>query len=416
MGKRLTYEFVKEYIENERYKLLSKEYKSSESKLKVRCLKGHIREISFHSFQKGRRCPICSDSRHTYEYVKAFIENEGYTLVSKEYINSHTKLKVQCDKGHKYEVDFSRFSHRNHRCLICSGKSKHSYDYIKEYFEKENYTLLSKEYINNHTKLKVKCGKGHEYFVIFNDFQSGHRCPICNHCKKITYDEAKKFIEERGYRLLSKEYNNNSIGLKMQCNKGHIFEMSLNSFKTGRRCRFCFYKRLSEYRLYSYEKIKFDIERKGYTLLSKEYIGSGDSLDLKCPEGHIYKVSYINFIHNHCRCSKCYNKGSVREDKVYKIVEGILGDNIEIIRNDRIQIMNPNTGRRLELDVWIPEMKKAIEFNGKYWHSKPDVIKRDEIKKEQCLKNGIDLLVIKEREWINNKEDVLLEVEKFLGE
>ena len=31
--------------------------------------------------------------------------------------------------------------------------------------------------------------------------------------------------------------------------------------------------------------------------------------------------------------------------------------------------MNPNTDKHLELDIWIPTLNKAIEFNGEYWHN-----------------------------------------------
>lgn len=65
----------------------------------------------------------------------------------------------------------------------------------------------------------------------------------------------------------------------------------------------------------------------------------------------------------------------------------------EILPNDRNTIINPLTNNYLELDVYLPEKSKAIEFNGTYWHSLPN---NDRIKKEQCRYNNIDLLVIEE--------------------
>jgi len=40
----------------------------------------------------------------TYNYVKEYIESFNYTLLSTEYINAHVKLSICCDKGHKYSV------------------------------------------------------------------------------------------------------------------------------------------------------------------------------------------------------------------------------------------------------------------------------------------------------------------------
>ena len=34
--------------------------------------------------------------KHTYEFVKEYIASFGYKLLSKKYINSHTKLLIKC--------------------------------------------------------------------------------------------------------------------------------------------------------------------------------------------------------------------------------------------------------------------------------------------------------------------------------
>ena len=54
---------------------------------------------------------------------------------------------------------------------------KHSYEYVKKFIEKEGYKLLSKEYINSYSKLKLRCPKGHEYEVTFKHLKRGVRCP-----------------------------------------------------------------------------------------------------------------------------------------------------------------------------------------------------------------------------------------------
>jgi len=39
--------------------------------------------------------------------------------------------------------------------------------------------VISKEYTNNKTKLNFRCKLGHEFWMNFNDLQSGHGCPFC---------------------------------------------------------------------------------------------------------------------------------------------------------------------------------------------------------------------------------------------
>lgn len=68
----------------------------------------------------------------------------------------------------------------------------------------------------------------------------------------------------------------------------------------------------------------------------------------------------------------------------------------EVIQSDR-SVLN---GR--ELDIYIPDLKLAIEFNGVYWHSE---MHKDERYHQQktldCLKQGVRLIHIFEYEWIN---------------
>jgi len=203
--RKLTYEYVKNSIEFFNFKLLSKEYKNSITKLKVQCNKGHIYEVTWGNFQSGKRCGTCCGKYITHKDIKIKIESViGYKLLSDNYINDRTKLKIKCNKDHIFYMNWDNFN-QGSRCPICSQKLiakklKHSYEYVKKQIEKEGYKLLSKKYINNNTYLKVECLKGHKYKTKFASFISGHRCPICaceDRCKNYTPNELK---ELKGYR------------------------------------------------------------------------------------------------------------------------------------------------------------------------------------------------------------------------
>jgi len=59
-----------------------------------------------------------------------------------------------------------------------------------------------------------------------------------------------------------------------------------------------------------------------------------------------------------------------------------------------------------ELDIWLPELNIAIEFNGDYWHGDhfPKHKQRDLIKKTKCNELNINLIVVMESDWIDNRE------------
>lgn len=75
-------------------------------------------------------------------------------------------------------------------------------------------------------------------------------------------------------------------------------------------------------------------------------------------------------------------------------------------------LLNDKTGLKYtELDVYVPDLKFGIEYNGLYWHSsaKKDYKKREHYnKKKKCDKENIDLLAIFEDEWKDDKKRELI--------
>ncbi len=59
------------------------------------------------------------------------------------------------------------------------GSKKLNYQFVKEQFENEGYELLSKKYINTHTKLDYSCPKGHKHSITLAHFQNSRRCFYC---------------------------------------------------------------------------------------------------------------------------------------------------------------------------------------------------------------------------------------------
>ncbi len=118
-----------------------------------------------------------------YEYVKDFFSKEGYILLAKTYKNAHQKLKYMCPEGHIGTMTYGNF-YQGKRCPRCVGNYNYNINDVKKILEKDSYKLLSNEYINNTTPIKVKCPNGHITYMQFNHFIEGHRC---KECKKENY-------------------------------------------------------------------------------------------------------------------------------------------------------------------------------------------------------------------------------------
>ena len=72
--------------------------------------------------------------------------------------------------------------------------------------------------------------------------------------------------------------------------------------------------------------------------------------------------------------------------------------------------------QKYELDIYIPELNLAFEFNGNYWHSS---LLKDKYYHQQktklCYSTGIQLIHIYEYDWNNNKETIKNNIVKLLN-
>ena len=363
---------------------------------------------------------MTSTKRLTYEYVKEYIESFGYTLLEKEYKNNKTKMKIRCDKGHVYYSHFNNFKNVC-RCPECkkikhTESQKFTYKEVKEFIESIGYTLLEDTYIKGTIKMKMICDHGHEIKMTFKSLRRGYRCPKCGKIhmaekRKFTYEYVKEYIESQGYELLSNNYKNSRIKLKMKCDKGHVFEMCFHNFKNeNQRCSVCRYEKSAKSNSNSYEYVKEYIESYGYKLLSYDYKNNREKLLLKCNKNHVYEAAFTTFKQGY-RCPHCNNSRGENE-----IVKFLKSNNIEY--KIQYKFDDCKLHHMLPFDFYLPEHNICIEYDG-VQHYKPiehfggmdgfiDTKIRDTIKTVYCENNNIKLLRIPYWEF-DNIESILKE-------
>lgn len=145
-----------------------------------------------------------------FEMVKEYFESNGCALISNEYVKAKEKLDYICECGTVAKISFDKFR-QGQRCSTCkahktAGKNKHSYEYIKNYFEEKGCQLLSGLYLDNKQKLKYKCECGNTSYIAFAKFQGGQRCGKCK-AKKISEKLRGPVVDERLKRRNYPEYN-----------------------------------------------------------------------------------------------------------------------------------------------------------------------------------------------------------------
>lgn len=215
--------------------------------------------------------------------------------------------------------------------------------------------------------------------------------------KRLTYEFVKQSFENEGYVLLSTEYINAHSYLEFICLNKHKHKIIWNAWQRGIRCGYCD----NRYNI-TFDIIKSSFEQEGYQLLSTEYKGSHEHLEYICPNGHKHRIDWANW-YTGKRCPGCLSKGwSKPEKEIFEYIEKIYKG--KIITNCKSIIRNIKTNHWLELDIWLPEMKKAIEYNGEYWHKDEYIKWKDDYKQQYCKNNGIKLLVINHNDWKINKD------------
>lgn len=222
-------------------------------------------------------------------------------------------------------------------------------DDVKNFIElNSNCKLLDTEVKGSLIPLTLICECGEIFKVRLYDFKNGKRkCNKCTGSYKLTYEEVKHYIEVEsgsGCKLLSEEYKGSKYKLKIQCKCGNIFERTLHSFKQGHLyCDICSKKE----KLLSYEYVFDYIASKGCELISKEYTGLNNSIEVKCSCGNIYKTTFASFKYNNTIfCPKCsskykYENNRLSYDEVKKYIEVYSNSGCSLITEEYINNTTP---------------------------------------------------------------------------
>ena len=171
MPKKLTYQFVKKYIESYNYKLISDSYINSSSLLTIKCSCGHIYKTTYGNFYQGKRCYKCKNKTPinkltTKQFIQKAKQVHGgkYDYILVDYKNNYTKVKIICSihgtfeqrpKNHLNGQGCSKCS----RIKVSESKRKNTQQFIKEskliHGDKYDYSLV--QYKNCTSKVKIIC-------------------------------------------------------------------------------------------------------------------------------------------------------------------------------------------------------------------------------------------------------------------
>lgn len=327
------------------------------------------------------------------------------------------KATWKCTKGHLYQYRINALLRGGKRgCQYCSRKKAlpsvsdlatlHPY-LASEWIDERDIRTVGE---GSHYKALWECSKKHRWRAIVSNRVKGYGCPYCsgrlaivgeNDLSTVSPHLASEWDDERNILEISRKSN---YVARWCCSLGHRYKAMVNNRANGKGCPYCAGVKVmigfNDLRTtHPHLEKEWDDER-AFTSISK---GSEYRARWKCAEGHKWKSVIYSRAHSNTGCPKCWEKisASKPEEEVSLFVRSIVPEKSRVIRNSR-KVIPP-----FEVDIYLPDQKIGIEFNGTYWHSNEFMTKnRNTTSAEYHGKKlslaedkGVSLLFVWERDW-----------------
>lgn len=330
-----------------------------------KCEKGHSWQMEVYHRTDGRNCPYCNHKRVLKGFNDLFTlfpeivsewhptKNEGLNI--NDYVQgSSKKVWWQCAQcQHSWIASIRSRTQRKSGCPECAKKirgqtrkqtnlaTRKPIDdplLLKEWDYQKNPKPPSEYLPGSNEKVWWKCSTcGHEWeALISNRALSGRGCPCCANKKVVA---GKNDLATTHPELAQEWHPTKNLPLIPQ----------------------------------------------------NVFAGSAQKVWWKCPTGHEYQASLLHRSHGtNCPLCNAGRQTSFAEQAFFYYIKQLYPD-----AQNRVQGL---LGQRMELDIYIPSIRRAIEYDGSFWHNhnKPNKRERDEKKYALCQAQHIYLIRIRE--------------------
>ena len=326
--------------------------------------------------------------KNIFDLEKKFVGKSYFYLTVLEVveIDNTLKLKCQCKCGNIHCISYKKFGIT--KSCGCYQKSDEYKSIRKEWARLHRYDLLDK-------------GKRYSKWCKDNPDKFNKRNE--NIKKSWTDDKRKQFSEAHKDYYSNNQDKKDSIKLRVTQWWSNTCSDRRNQIALQHK-KAKFQTRISHIN----ECFISNLHPSYIEKLNSGEIKVDSIVETKCPKcGNYDRHSFNNVYHLKSEtytprlCHSCYKSLSTSkyEDEIADYISTFYSG--ELVRNSR-NIISP-----LELDLYYPEKKIAIEFNGDYWHNESRVTYNYHYNKfKKCFDSGIILVSIFEHEWLSNKESI----------
>lgn len=346
--------------------------------------------------------------------VLELIKSKELDYISGDLSYRKSKFIVKCKVDNNiFCTSYSRLLVNN--CKKCwfrtnADRQRFSQQDMLDLIDRKNFIYISGTYNTAKSIFLIKCKLSDHILETYYDklrvMKHG-----CNKCflalkKQQVFNIAQKIANDKGGMCHSifirggrQDYMAN-----VECKLSHRWAVRLNALKNDVWCRQCFYINSRNYTwLNLIDKCyTIDIMFENCPENTEESLYNGINKNkqwwFKCFCGQIFYPILYNILGD--KISSCGCTNSFEQRELHSYIEKL---EYKTRYNDRIAIAP------YEIDIYLPDLNKGIEYDGEFYHHSDwsiahGSLDRMHMKDLICIEKGIQLLRVRESNWLKDKE------------
>lgn len=380
------------------------------------CIECHKNHVAGFMPYKNKYALYCSQTcqKHSSIQIKKGIETKKKLYGEDNYVNQKKAKKTRLDKfGSYHPIDYvqkvktTKFKNHGNENYVNADKAKKTVEKLIE--QNPNY-WKEREQKTKKTKIKNGHNQNQNNREKFKDtiasFSSSHK-------QKIIEKRKQTCIDTYGVESIA-QLDTVKSAIKQTC----LDLYGVTSALATKKCRNAVFKSQKEKAWNHFIDLNSEIA----PMFTKDDFMQHKSNSLKiwrwqCKKcGHEFLARWTNIFSK--KCPKCHPQN-------YRGMQSELNDYImSIIPDKTVRFDNKCIlDNAKQLDIYIDELKIAIEFNGIFWHNsdyaihgkKPTPMMYHYDKTQECIEKNIRLIHIFEDEWIHHKALCKSKIRKIIA-
>ncbi len=220
----------------------------------------------------------------------------GGALLSAKYAGDRGKLRFRCAEGHVWrtspsDINQGSWCPRCGRTRSAGARTGPAAIRLRRIVSERGGILLSPVYVNNRTRLRYRCGEGHEWEAAPQNISAGRWCPQCAKASRARHHAGRKLVvihrlarivEARGGEVVAPGFVDCRHPMRVRCARGHTWASPVQGIQDGAWCPRCREEDLLAV-------LRAQAERLGGTCLSKCCRSGKVLLRYQCAVGHRFQ-------------------------------------------------------------------------------------------------------------------------------